>query len=61
MVTSNEAEAVLLWTERNRRSQALKKRENRTAAKAFLLVVIAITLAVALGTYLAGLRLRGVI
>lgn len=61
MVTSNEAEAVLLWTERNRRSQALKKRENRAAAKAFLLAVIAITLAVALGTYLAGLRLRGVI
>jgi hypothetical protein len=61
MEISTEEKAVLLWTERNRKNEVQQKRENRTAARAFLLAVIVIAVNIALATYLAGLRLRGVI
>ena len=59
--TNNDEQAIRLWTTRNQQRQAVQKRENRAAAKSFLLAIVAIALALVVATYLAGLRQNGII
>jgi FtsH-binding integral membrane protein len=61
MEPSKQERAVHAISERQRQNQVRRKLENRSMAKVYGLMVVAIVITVAVAMWLAGLRHRGVI